>query len=431
MGIVVITAVIVLLFAFASATAGASLLEYVERPDEAFSFEKRRSEPCGGGTAHTLRLTSQCWRGTIWEHWLTVFEPREVRHADKAMLLVFGGRNDAEDSAFPCPLGDSMAAIARDTGTFVAVLEQVPNQPLFGDLTEDEIIALTFENFIQSGESDWPLLLPMVKSAVRGMDAVQTFAHDAAGADIESFFVFGASKRGWTSWLTAVADPRVFGIAPMVIDVLNMEAQMRHQQESYGAYSDEIVDYTQRRLQNRMTTPEGRRLRAVVDPFSYRDRLALPKLVVLGTNDPYWTVDASSIYFPHLPGEKHLYYEPNAGHDIEIGRAHVIGQFYGMLVEGEARPSYHWESRADGLHVTWESAAGARLWRAASPTRDFREAVWTSEALIGDKECTAPLDAPDEGWAAHYVELAFSEDLRFCTPIHVAPDAYPELEKRV
>lgn len=45
---------------------------------------------------------------------------------------------------------------------------------------EDEIIAATFAKYMQTEDPTWPLLLPMVKSAVRGMDAT-TAAAQLAG----------------------------------------------------------------------------------------------------------------------------------------------------------------------------------------------------------------------------------------------------------
>ena len=51
---------------------------------------------------------------------------------------------------------------------------------------------------------------------------------------IERFVVSGVSKRGWTTWLAAAVDERVVGIAPIVFDVLNMEASIRHHFAAYG-----------------------------------------------------------------------------------------------------------------------------------------------------------------------------------------------------
>ena len=43
---------------------------------------------------------------------------------------------------------------------------------ILGGMVEDEAISYTFAQFLKTGDPEWPLLLPMVKSAVRGMDAI-------------------------------------------------------------------------------------------------------------------------------------------------------------------------------------------------------------------------------------------------------------------
>jgi PhoPQ-activated pathogenicity-related protein len=119
------------------------------------------------------------------------------------------------------------------------------------------------------------------------MDAMQSIVHERWGASIESFTVSGASKRGWTTWLTAAVDKRVMAIAPMVIDVLNMRAQMEHQRATWGEVSEEIRDYAALNLPERLKTQRGQELLAMVDPFSYRQQLTRPKLILLSTNDRY------------------------------------------------------------------------------------------------------------------------------------------------
>ena len=103
---------------------------------------------------------------------------------------------------------------------------------------------------------------------------MQANVHNRWGLSIDAFTVAGASKRGWTSWLTAVVDTRVRAIAPMVIDVLNMQAQMEHQRATWGDVSEEIRDYSALDLPARLATERGRELLTIVDPYNYRERLA-------------------------------------------------------------------------------------------------------------------------------------------------------------
>lgn len=71
------------------------------------------------------------------------------------------------------------------------------------------------------------------------------------------------------AWLTAAIDPRVIGVAPMVIDVLNMQAQMEYQRATWGDVSAEIRDYSDLNLPARLRSDQGRELISIVDPYTY------------------------------------------------------------------------------------------------------------------------------------------------------------------
>src|SRR5205814_10137280 len=79
----------------------------------------------------------------------------------------------------------------------VAFLFGVPKQPLYGGLTGDKLIAESFVRYLTTEDGSWPLLFPMVKSVVRGMDALQAFAKQEWQTEVKDFVITGASKWGW------------------------------------------------------------------------------------------------------------------------------------------------------------------------------------------------------------------------------------------
>lgn len=52
------------------------------------------------------------------------------------------------------------------------------------------------------------------------------------------------------------------------------------------------------------------------DPYEYRARLTMPKMIINATGDQFFVPDSSRFYFDALPGEKHLRYVPNADHSM-------------------------------------------------------------------------------------------------------------------
>ena len=92
------------------------------------------------------------------------------------------------------------------------------------------------------------------------MDAVQAFSRQRNGfPDIDDFIVMGGSKRGWTTWLTAAADPlkRVKAIVPISIDMLNLDRQFTHHWGSYGFYAPATYDYLEFDLGCRLQPQTG------------------------------------------------------------------------------------------------------------------------------------------------------------------------------
>ena len=382
------------------------LFDYVERPDAAYRYAILSEEALGGGTLYNLELTSQVWQGLVWKHRLQVIVPHDPAFSDLALLTIGA---DFDNRSYR-GLGE---ITADTTGLICAFLFDVPNQPLFDGKIEDELIAYTLVQCLETGETDWPLLLPMTKSAVRAMDAVQGLLREKGRTAPERFVVSGMSKRGWTTWLSAVVDSRVAGIVPMVYDNLNLFAQMPHQREVWTEYSEQISDYTGYDLPARMRTPEGFRLAQIIDPYTYRERLTLPKLIMNGANDRYWATDALNLYWDGLAGPKHVLYIPNSGHSLNDPQRvwSAALAFVHALAAGKSLPPFSWkfEEKGSDLHVVVPPESFAtvgRLWVAASETLDFRACVWKSIPLaLTEAGETASIPLPQHGCLAVFGEI--------------------------
>lgn len=423
----------------AGSAARADLFEYVGREDPSFAWSQESNHDTESGRIVSLTLHSQTWRGIPWVHQLRVYEPKEVLYPRHMLLFITGGSTDSR----PKPEDHAMGfALARLCGSRVAVLPQVPNQPLLGGKKEDDLIGETFMIYLKTREADAPLLLPMVKSAVAAMDALQQWA-EKDGRPVEKFVVTGASKRGWTTWLTGAVDggKRVAAIAPMVIPTLNMKAQTKHQLDVWGQYSEQIEDYTRRGLTEQFDTPVGRELWKLVDPYTYLDRIAVPVLQINGTNDRYWTLDSMNLFWDDIRAPKYVVYLPNAGHGLDQHRdyaLHGIGALMRHAASGRPMPEVSWEAvtNPDGslkLKVSAREARGVKFWAVQSDTRDFRESRWEplrdelveSDGPDGTKSATL---SPGARNAAILGDLTFEVDgleYHLSTQVFEVPAARP------
>jgi PhoPQ-activated pathogenicity-related protein len=266
------------------------------------------------------------------------------------------------------------------------------------------------------------------------MDAVTAFVKQENGEAIEGFVVSGISKRGWTTWLTGAVDPRVKAIAPQVIDMLNMKKQIAWAQKVYGRQSEQIQEYTDLNLHLSLDEPRNVNLRSWVDPYSYRNRYTMPKLLLLGTNDRYWTVDSLRHYWDDLPGPKLIFQTPNAGHEQGDRKdsKQTLAAFFEMIADGKELPKMSWTFKGGEkpvLDLTIEPAAESiRLFTTTSRDRDFRDETWTSRVLQDEpsSRATGFVPAPTQGYRAFMGEVTLKSPrghpYKLSTQVRVEPD---------
>lgn len=438
-------------FSFAADLAPAdrtALDDYIAKPDPSYSWRLGATQEGADHTTFAIELTSQTWRTpdevdrTVWKHWLMVVHPKTVK-SETGFLFVTGG---SHREAPPDAVDPFIRDLAVKTNSICAELKNVPNQPLEfkgggRKMVEDDLITFTWNKYIDTKDKEWPARLPMVKSAVRAMDTMQAFAATKEGGNVklEKFAVAGGSKRGWTTWCTAAVDPRVIAICPAVIDVLNVRKSMRNHLEAYGFWAPSVGDYVRGGLTMKENDPGYIELLSIEDPYVYRNRYTMPKLVLNAAGDQFFTPDSSRFYFHDLPGEKLLRYVPNTDHGLRNsdGRETMVA-FYDSVVRNLKRPKYDWKFLENGsIRVeTQGKPKDVKVWFGHNPnSRDFRlEEVGPIYKSSPAKEIEpgvyiGEIETPKQGFTAFFVELTFdigsAFPLKTTTDVRVLPEVLP------
>lgn len=427
--------------------------DYVAAPDPAFVFDETPASVLeqDGFTTSVYRMTSQQWLDAskvdkpLWQHWLVISVPKEVTQP-KALLVVSGGNNQKVE---PPKADEKLGQIAMFTKSIVAEIKQIPSEPLrFPDetddqykesgRTEDQIISYGWDKFLVGGDPIWLARLPMTKAVVRAMDCIQK-----KHPNVDGFVVVGGSKRGWTTWTTAAVDKRVVGIVPASIDVLNVAKSLNNHWAAYGFWAPAISEYEETKVLARLNTPEFKALEAVVDPYSYIDRLTMPKYIVNSAGDQFFTPDSWRFYFNDLKGEKYLRYIPNTDHGLNTDAYFGLATFHYAVINGMPRPKFEWSLEADGaLVVKCETTPTKVLqWQATNPdARDFRLETlgpkYESTEIVADAQGVyrSTATAPEKGWTAFLLELEFPCEgfpfpFKFSTGVSILPDVLPFKDK--
>lgn len=457
-----------------------ALEKYIALDDGAFKWElvkSTRVERPIAGSWHAIRMTSQTWRTKEevnipeWTHWVCVWVP-DTLVSNKPILFIGGGRRQNEAPSAP---PRELQLLAR-AGTIAVTIDNVPNQPLRlgndpADRNEDALVARSWVNAIETGDPTWIARFPMVKAAVKAMDTLEQFLHkhpqqqasyqgNALTADFElgQFLVAGRSKRGWVTWLVGAVDKRVGALVPIVIDVLDLPAQMRHHHAAYGFWAPALNDYVETGFTGRFLgsgetiDPALAGVLAHDDPVHWQSRVgARPKYVINATGDEFFLPDSSQFYEDRLSQPWRLRYVPNNGHSLKDSTApEDLIAFYRAWASGADFPQMSWAAEPDtksgqtSVTVTSSRApASVRLWTAsAASARDFRITetgkVWTSSEVppleTDALRHRALLQRPSKGFVAYFIECQYAmpgglPPLTFTTRVFVLPDTLPHAQK--
>lgn len=406
-------------------------------------------EASPGVTRRVYRLTSQSWspaqrvEPAEWQHEVTLFIPDHALR-ERALLVANNGIRINREQRGPVAATDfsveQLAEIARNTGTVVVAIDNIPNQYLtYGDdgraRAEDVAVAHSWTLFMDAPQqTEMSLHVPMMAALSRAMTLAE---RELAPLGISRFVVSGISKRAWASWLSAIADPRVEAIVPFVFDLLNVRKGLEHMRRSYGGnWPISFEPYYRESVDTRIESPQFASLMTIEDPLAYARtafvaRLAIPKYIVNASGDDFYVPDNSWLYYDRLPGSKALRVAPNAAHrDIRKFTVESLTTFLNRLRHGTPLPEVRTTLEANGLRV-WSSEPPRQLllWSAVNTqARDFRYAC-------GIRYTATPIDAsapvavatPPTGWAAYFVEATYADGFVATGQVHIVGNRmYPD-----
>ncbi|MDR2438268.1 MAG: PhoPQ-activated pathogenicity-related family protein [Planctomycetaceae bacterium] len=397
----------------------AELDKYLQQKDDSYQWKlvKKITDK-----TVLLEMTSQTWHGITWQHHVLVAIPEKISYTDFALLYIGGGTTGKE----PDQINITMAQIlAVKTSMPVVILFQVPNQPLDPNnkgtgFREDALIGETLLKALETQDPTWVLLLPMTKSVLRAMDTAQQFIKQEFKYDIEHFIVGGASKRGWTTWLAGASkDPRIAALIPIVYNNLNLLKQLEGHIETWGDFSPKIHDYTDRGLfkKNEIPPPYKIQILNMMDPYTYLSRITVPKLLIHGSNDPYWPVNATKYYWDTIQGYKYLLTLPNEEHEVDKGKSFLklidsASVFAQQIASAGELPQLDWTlTEKDSeyrIYIETEIPESKKiLWTAVSDSKNFQSAKWESTP-VQDEVIT--IKKPASGHIAFFVELVSKQN---------------------
>jgi PhoPQ-activated pathogenicity-related protein len=397
------------------------------------------------------------------------------------MLYVTGGSN--ENSTPPTvTTGDLLVAaeLAVKSRCIGAVVFQIPNEPLVFKFdpeengkrrSEDGIVAYTWWRFFQEPEKpEWVNQMPMVKSAVRTMDAIEHYLLDKFKIKSEGFLLCGASKRGWTTWLAGAVDKRVVGIMPMVMDLLNMQVGLQNHFRALGGWSFPFEPYYNLNLTTLVGTDKIPLLGEIMDVLNYKEYLKIPKMVVSSTGDEFFLVEDDQAWWGDLEGPTWRLMVKNAEHSMATGMLEILDSaaaFMSSVMNNAEIPQFNWTIESGSGMITLQTSqkpSKATVYSATtnayqtSGRRDFRlimgntaathchslsiskvclnSILWTGQDLAhksldnGIYTYQATKSLPGQSsYTAFFIELEFPGKSQsthtFTTQVSVIPQQYP------
>lgn len=342
-----------------------------------------------------LRLNSLTWQGDQWRHEI-IISGAKIK-SDTIILNLTGDR-----------MGNTMdeftTLFSKTCHLPVATVYGIPNQPTLG-MREDELVGFAIQKFFTTKDNTWPLLLPMTKSAIQSMDAIEEWSNGR----FKKFILTGTSKRGATSWLAASSgDARIVGIVPTVADaMMDMTRQLQVQKKAWGRYTPMISDFEKMDPVPFFLFPRGREMMNLSDPYFALSKVRVPVLAVDATNDAFVVTDSAKLYWDDIKVPKLFKTIPNATHFFAIPNARVAGYSRAQSIDFMNSVRYFAECISGKIPGGLPDISDTR-----NPRRGAAK-TWSTGAdtlWLTDSTWKAGTSSPSAKFAASFTDVTFRGD---------------------
>jgi PhoPQ-activated pathogenicity-related protein len=166
----------------------------------------------------------------------------------------------------------------------------------------------------------------------------------------------------------------------------------------------------------------------MIDPYTYLSRITVPKLLIHGSNDPYWPVDATKYYWDKIQGYKYQLTLPNEEHELDKGKSFLkllnsAAVFTQHIASAGEFPQLDWtltENDAEyQIYIETEIPEPKKtLWIAVSKSKNFQSAKWKSTPVQNE---VITVKKTKTGHIAFFVEL---ESVQNGTPFSVTTQVW-------
>ena len=360
-----------------------------------------------------VNIYSSTWFGQDIYNTMTIYIPEDIPQENwgKAAVLLQGGTVQL----------DPTLDFIRDFGQNTALSLKIPiclitspiNPSNYGYASETELAVEFRKIMLLDNNLLREIAYPLAIKQMRAMTYMTTL--DIAKNPI-NFITGGSSKRGLAQWIVASVDNRVIGFLSSAYAAPDLLNYWELVENNWGGESP-LGDAAESR--EWLLTPVGMTYQEYFDPYQFSDTIDVPFILMVGTNDNYYPLEAANSLLLKLDNPKALELVPNYPHGMgsikhlqnwrTIIQASLIDRKFGEIIN-----NYEINATTSKIIINTnitnsEEIKDIKCWFTINEDLDFRSANWDSRTMnyLGFNRFEIILDFTSKikNYGAFFIEL--------------------------